>query len=149
VLSLVSVAGLALGAITFRGAGLGVAGVLFAGIVVGHFGKPVDTKTLDFVRDFGLILFVFTIGLQLGPGFFAALRQQGVTMNALAAAIVALGAVIASVVGGSRTSTPRPCWASSPARRSTCRRLGPQLTRSPRCPGCRPTVSRCPLWRAP
>jgi putative transport protein len=99
VLSLVSVAGLALGAITFRGAGLGVAGVLFAGIVVGHFGKPVDTKTLDFVRDFGLILFVFTIGLQLGPGFFAALRQQGVTMNALAAAIVALGAMIAALVG--------------------------------------------------
>jgi putative transport protein len=59
----------------------------------------VDHHTLDFVKEFGLILFVFTIGLQLGPGFFAALRQQGVKMNVLAAAVVLLGAVSAPLIG--------------------------------------------------
>ena len=73
--------------------------MLFAGILVGHFGEAVDHHTLDFVKEFGLILFVFTIGLQLGPGFFAALRQQGVRMNALAAVIVIVGAVGAPLIG--------------------------------------------------
>ncbi len=99
VLTFVCVLGMALGSIKFRGIGLGTAGVLFAGILVGHFGEAVDHATLDFVKEFGLILFVFTIGLQLGPGFFAALRQQGVKMNALAAAIVILGAVSAPFIG--------------------------------------------------
>lgn len=98
-LALVSVAGMALGSVKVRGAGLGVAGVLFAGIVAGHFGKPVNKATLDFVREFGLILFVFTIGLQLGPGFFAALRQQGLKMNALATAIVLCSAAGAPLIG--------------------------------------------------
>ena len=60
VLALVCFAGMALGSFKVRGVGLGAAGVLFAGILTGHFGKPVDKGTLDFVRDFGLILFVFT-----------------------------------------------------------------------------------------
>ncbi len=98
-LAFVCVLGMALGSLKFRGIGLGTAGVLFAGIVVGHFGNPVDHHTLDFVKEFGLILFVFTIGLQLGPGFFAALRDQGVKMNLLAAAIVILGAVGAPLIG--------------------------------------------------
>ena len=99
VLAFVCVLGMALGSVKFRGIGLGTAGVLFAGILVGHFGEAVDHHTLDFVKEFGLILFVFTIGLQLGPGFFAALRQQGVKMNVLAAAIVILGAVSAPLIG--------------------------------------------------
>src|SRR3954468_19313725 len=99
VLAVVCVLGMALGSLKFRGIGLGTAGVLFAGILVGHFGEAVDHHTLHFVKEFGLILFVFTIGLQLGPGFFAALRQQGVKMNVLAAAIVILGAVNAPLVG--------------------------------------------------
>jgi putative transport protein len=98
-LALVCVAGMALGSLKVRGVGLGTAGVLFAGIIAGHFGKPVNQATLDFVKEFGLILFVFTIGLQLGPGFFAALRQQGVKMNVLAAVIVILGAASAPLVG--------------------------------------------------
>ena len=85
VLTFVCVLGMALGSVKFRGIGLGTSGVLFAGILVGHLGEAVDHQTLDFVKEFGLILFVFTIGLQLGPGFFAALRQQGVRMNVLAA----------------------------------------------------------------
>src|ERR1700741_3972448 len=99
VLAFVCLAGMAFGSLKFRGIGLGTSGVLFAGILAGHFGEAVDHHTLDFVKEFGLILFVFTIGLQLGPGFFAALRQQGVRMNALAAVIVTLGAVSAPLIG--------------------------------------------------
>lgn len=86
VLSFVCVLGMALGSLKFRGLGLGTVGVLFAGIALGNFGEPVDHQTLAFVKDCGLILFVFTIGLQLGPGFFAAFRQQGLKFNLLAAA---------------------------------------------------------------
>jgi putative transport protein len=99
VLALVCVLGMALGSIKVRGIGLGTAGVLFAGILVGHLGEEIDHRTLDFVKEFGLILFVFTIGLQLGPGFFATLRQQGMKMNVIAAAIVILGAATAPIIG--------------------------------------------------
>jgi len=99
VLALVCLVGMALGSIKARGVGLGTAGVLFAGILAGHFGKPVDHATLDFVKEFGLVLFVITIGLQLGPGFLATLRQQGLALNALAAAVVVLGALTAPALG--------------------------------------------------
>jgi putative transport protein len=91
-LMLIAVAGLALAQIKIKGVGIGVTGVLFAGIVAGHFGVRVDQQIVEFVRDFGLILFVFTIGLQLGPGFIASFRKQGLHLNALAAAIVVFGA---------------------------------------------------------
>ena len=99
VLALVCLAGMAIGSLKVRGVGLGTAGVLFAGILTGYFGKPVDHATLEFVKEFGLVLFVFTIGLQLGPGFLAALRQQGLVLNALAATIVVLGALTAPILG--------------------------------------------------
>jgi putative transport protein len=99
VLSFVCVLGMGLGSLKIRGIGLGTAGVLFAGIALGNFGEPVDHATLAFVKEFGLILFVFTIGLQLGPGFFAAFRQQGLKFNLLAAAIVLCGVVIAPLAG--------------------------------------------------
>jgi len=94
-LALASLVGMAVGGLKFRGIGLGVAGVLFAGITLGHFSEPVDSHVLEFTREFGLILFVFTIGLQLGPGFFSALRREGLKLNALAVAIVLGGAAIA------------------------------------------------------
>jgi len=101
-LSLVSLVGLALGNLKVRGIGLGTAGVLFAGILMGHLAdlidQPVDHHILEFIKEFGLVLFVFTIGLQLGPGFFASLRQQGMKLNALAAAIVLSGAGAAALV---------------------------------------------------
>ena len=99
VLALVCSAGMALGSVRVRGIGLGTAGVLFAGILTGSFGKPVDHATLEFVKEFGLVLFIFTIGLQLGPGFLDALRQQGLALNALAATVVALGALTAPTLG--------------------------------------------------
>ncbi|NUM53915.1 MAG: putative transporter [Candidatus Hydrogenedentes bacterium] len=90
--------GLALGGVRVRGIGLGVAGVLFAGLLFGHFGMKLDRVVLDFARELGLILFVFAIGLQVGPGFSAALRREGLALNALAAGVVVMGAIIA--VGG-------------------------------------------------
>src|ERR1041384_507161 len=98
-LALVCVIGMALGSLKFRGIGLGTAGVLFAGILVGHFGEEIDHRTLDFVKEFGLILFVFTIGLQLGPGFFAALKEEGIRSNGLAGVVVLLGVALAVGIG--------------------------------------------------
>lgn len=101
VLSLVAATGLMLAGLRVRGIGLGVAGVLFSGIAFGHFGFGIPHEILDFVREFGLILFVFTIGLQLGPGFFASLRKDGLRLNALALFVVLGGAaltVLAAIV---------------------------------------------------
>ena len=98
VLSAVGALGLALASLKIRGVGLGIAGVLFAGIIVGHFGIHIEHGILEFVREFGLILFVFTIGLQLGPGFFASLRKQGLKLNSLAFSVVLLGVIVTLVV---------------------------------------------------
>ena len=95
VFSLIAVLGLSLAALKVKGVGIGIAGVLFAGILVGHTGIHVEPEILEFVREFGLILFVFTIGLQLGPSFFASLRSAGVRLNTLAAGIVVSGALVA------------------------------------------------------
>ena len=129
-LAIVAVAGLALGSIKYRGIALGTAGVVFAGILVGHFGERVDHATLDFVKEFGLVLFVFTIGLQLGPGFVAALRDQGMRLNLLATAIVLGGRGGGGDPGEApaASTSPRPsgCW---PARRRTPRRSAPRSRR--------------------
>lgn len=98
-LMLIAVAGLLLAQIKIKGVGIGVTGVLFAGIIAGHFGLSINEEILEFVRDFGLILFVFTIGLQLGPGFFASFQKQGLKLNLFAAAIVLLGAGVTMGAG--------------------------------------------------
>ena len=90
-LSLVGAGGLALGSVKVRGIGLGSAGVLFAGLIVGSLGFRLDHAVLEFLREFGLMLFVFMMGLQLGPGFFASLRKAGVKLNLFAVAIVIVG----------------------------------------------------------
>lgn len=94
VLSIISVTGLALAAVKIRGIGLGITGVLFAGLFFGHIGWHISNEVLQFVREFGLILFVFTIGLQIGPGFFASLKKQGLPANLCAATIVVGGAML-------------------------------------------------------
>ena len=99
IVALVCMAGMVLGSVKVRGIGLGTAGVLFASLLVGAVSKPIDHKTLEFVKEFGLILFVFCIGLQLGPGFFASLRQMGLRLNVLAGTVVVLGAVVAVGLG--------------------------------------------------
>jgi putative transport protein len=94
IISLVAATGHFLGSFKVRGVGLGVAGVLFSGLLFGHFGFKVDANVMQFVREFGLILFVYTIGMQVGPGFVASLRRQGLPLNLMAAAIVLLGVAV-------------------------------------------------------
>jgi putative transport protein len=93
---IVAAIGLGVGSIGLRGVRLGTAGVLFVGIFCGQLGMQIDERILEFVRDFGLILFVYTIGLQVGPGFFSSLKSQGLQLNALAAGVVLLGGLIAA-----------------------------------------------------
>ncbi|WP_404423690.1 putative transporter [Nibricoccus sp. IMCC34717] len=89
--------GIALGKVKVFGVSLGIAGVLFIGLALGHFKLTVDAHVLEFVREFGLILFVYTLGLQIGPGFFGSLRARGLALNGFAISIVLLGAAIASL----------------------------------------------------
>src|SRR5215510_1075990 len=94
ILSLVAASGLALGSVPLGGIKLGIGGVLFAGLAFGYLRFQVDPHILHFVKEFGLILFIFTMGMQVGPGFFSSLRRQGLRLNALAAAIVLTGALL-------------------------------------------------------
>jgi len=96
--SFVIAIGVVLGKIKVFNISLGITFVLFAGIAVGHFGFAVNHLVLDFAKDFGLILFVFAVGLQVGPGFFSSFRKGGITLNLLAMAIVVLGASTAVVL---------------------------------------------------
>lgn len=86
--------GVLLGKIKFFGVSLGVTFVLFAGILMGHFGFTAESHILHFLRDFGLILFVFCIGLQVGPSFFSSFKKGGMTLNLLATLIVVLNIVV-------------------------------------------------------
>ena len=121
VLSLTAILGLLLGSIKFRGMKLGVAGMLFSGLILGHFGLSLDPHLMAFLKEFGLVLFVFTVGLQLGPGFFNSLKKDGMRLNALAILVIVLGAaivfglghwmkwqtgVMAGVFSGATTNTP-------------------------------------------
>ncbi len=90
--SFVIAGGIMLGKIKIGGISLGVTFVLFVGIAVGHFGFTVNDEVLHFVREFGLILFIFSIGLQVGPAFFASFKKGGMIQNLLAAMVVLLGA---------------------------------------------------------
>jgi len=94
VLSLVISTGLALGRLSLFGIQLGIAGVLFAGLAFGHFGITIDAEIMHFLREFGLILFVYAIGLQVGPSFVNSFFRYGVQLNIMAAGIVVLGALI-------------------------------------------------------
>jgi len=96
--SIVIALGVALGKLKVYRISLGITFILFAGIAVGHFGFKVNHEVIDFVKDFGLILFVFTIGLQVGPGFFSSFKKGGLTLNMLAMSIVLLGAATAIVI---------------------------------------------------
>ncbi|MFW8291164.1 putative transporter [Klebsiella pneumoniae] len=102
VLALVAVVGLWIGNVKIRGVGFGIGGVLFGGILVGHFvdqaGVTLSSPMLHFIQEFGLILFVYTIGIQVGPGFFASLRVSGLRLNLFAILIVILGGLVTAVL---------------------------------------------------
>lgn len=99
VISITAILGLLIGSIKVRGIKLGVAGMLFSGLLLGHFGFSLDPHLLSFLKEFGLALFVFTVGLQLGPGFFNSLKKDGLKLNALAITIVLSGAFLIFVMG--------------------------------------------------
>ena len=119
--SLVIAAGIALGKIKIFGISFGITWVLFAGLLVSYFGITIEKETEHFVKEFGLILFVYAIGLQVGPGFFASLKKNALGNNALAASVVLTGviitiifyytsgnhiAVMTGVMSGAVTNTP-------------------------------------------
>ena len=81
--SFVIFAGIYLGKIKIFGVSLGVTFVLFVGLLMGHLGYSVQADTLHFLREFGLILFIFSIGMQVGPGFFSSFKEGGIRMNGL------------------------------------------------------------------
>ncbi len=113
--------GIILGRIKIFGTSLGVTWILFIGLIASYLGADVNIETVHFLRDFGLILFVYSIGLQVGPGFFSSLKSQALTTNLLASGVVALGILItiifiyttgtqvnvmAGVMSGAVTNTP-------------------------------------------
>ena len=105
--ALVITIGILLGKVKIGGVSLGITWILFVGIVLSHFGMTVDGEVRHFVQEFGLILFVFSIGLQVGPGFFASFKHGGMTLVMCAVAIVLLGVATAYVVH-LVTGTPIP-----------------------------------------
>jgi len=98
ILSLTIAVGIQLGKIKVFGISLGMTLVLFVGILLGHLGFKVNHDLLHFFREFGLILFVFSVGLQVGPGFFSSFKKGGLTLNMLACGVVLLGAVTTVII---------------------------------------------------
>lgn len=95
VISLISALGLAMGKIHIMGISLGVTFVFFAGILAGHLGLSIDPQMLNYAESFGLVIFVYSLGLQVGPGFFSSFRKGGMQLNMLSILLIALGTILA------------------------------------------------------
>ena len=98
VFALVISIGIALGRIKIFGVSLGITWILFVGIAFGHFGLNIDPIILHFIKEFGLILFIYSIGMQVGPSFFSSFKKGGLTLNLLAVSIVFLGVITTYVI---------------------------------------------------
>ncbi|MDR2594776.1 MAG: putative transporter [Fibromonadaceae bacterium] len=98
VYALVIALGMCLGKIKIFGISLGIVFVLFAGIACGHFGLSVNEHLLHFIKEFGLILFVFAVGLQVGPSFFSSFKKEGLQMNIVAVSVVCLDIIVAIIL---------------------------------------------------
>jgi putative transport protein len=120
-ISVASAVGIAIGKIKVFGLSIGIVGVLFVALFLGHLGFQIDAHVLEFARDFGFVLFAYTLGLQIGPGFAGALKQRGLLFNSIAFLVVGLGVALVSgwivwkhvpvpsgvgVFSGATTSTP-------------------------------------------
>ena len=131
VLALVVTVGTALSKVKVRGFSLGVTWVLFVGILMGHLGLSMDPHVLSFVKESGMILFIFGIGMIVGPGFFATFKQGGVSLNLLSIASVFFSLVVTyliyrfsseqiatlmGILGGAVTNTPSLASAQETAR---------------------------------
>ena len=106
-LSFVIAAGIQVGQVKVFGVSLGITLVLFVGIILGHFGFTINHNVIHFFKEFGLILFVYSVGMQVGPGFFSSFKQGGITLNMLACGIVFLG-VLTAVILHYATGIPMP-----------------------------------------
>lgn len=98
VISMIIAVGLALGKLHVKGISLGIAFVFFIGILAGHIGLSVDPVTLDYAETFGLSMFVYCLGLHVGPNFFGSLRQEGMALNLWGLAVIVVGTVFALVL---------------------------------------------------
>ena len=98
ILSIIIATGLGLGKIRFFGISLGVTFVFFAGILAGHLGADIDNSMLTYAESLGLVLFVYELGLQVGPGFFSSFRKGGLQLNMLAMGVVILGTIMAIIL---------------------------------------------------
>ena len=98
VLSLICASGLALGNLKIFGVSLGVTFVFFAGIIAGHFGIQIDPEMLAFAQNFGLILYIYALGLQVGPGFFSSFKQGGIKLNLISFLVLVVGSVLAVAI---------------------------------------------------
>ena len=121
IISIVIALGKILGNIKIYGVSFGVTWILFTGILFGHFGMTIDTNLLHFLKEFGLVLFIYSIGLQVGPGFFASFRSGGIRLNILASVVIICGigitisifvlteipiTTIVGIMSGAVTNTP-------------------------------------------
>ena len=138
--AIVIAVGVILGKVKIFGISLGATFVLFCGIFAGHLGLTVDAGTLKFIQEFGLILFIFSIGLQVGPSFFSSIKKEGIELNSIAMLIVALNVIVAfaiyfiggnisitdlvGVMSGAVTNTP----GLGAAQQTLIDTLGPQAT---------------------
>ena len=98
ILSLITAVGRGLGKIHVFGISLGVTFVFFAGILAGHLGFSIDSNMLNYAESFGLVLFVYELGLQVGPGFFSSFRKGGVKLNMLGMGVVLIGTVMTVIL---------------------------------------------------
>ncbi|MDE5745137.1 MAG: transporter, partial [Paramuribaculum sp.] len=121
VISIIIAVGLGLGKIHICGVSLGVTWVFFAGILAGHFGLSIDPAMLSYAESFGLVLFVYELGLKVGPGFFSSFRTGGIKLNLIGLSVVLLGTLMAigfslsmkipmadmvGIIAGATTNTP-------------------------------------------
>lgn len=98
ILCLICAVGLALGHIKIKGISLGVTFIFFAGIIAGHFGLSVNQDMLNIIQNFGLILFIYALGVQVGPGFFSSFKQGGVKLNMVALLLLVTGTAMALII---------------------------------------------------
>ena len=98
VMAIIIAAGLGLGKIRLWGISLGVTCVFFAGIFAGHLGLSIDSDMLTYAESFGLVLFVYELGLQVGPGFFSSFRQGGIQLNMLGFGVILIGTFMAILI---------------------------------------------------
>ncbi len=98
ILSLICATGLALGKIKVFGVSLGVTFVFFAGIIAGHFGVSIDPEMLALAQNFGLIIYIYSLGIQVGPGFFSSFKHGGIKLNLLALLLLLVGSLMAIII---------------------------------------------------